>query len=77
LRPQLRRLAQTEQRPLSDVEGLLLQRRAREQQLHMLHAARRMLSVWHTAHVPMGMALFGSILIHVGATIYFGAGLWR
>ena len=77
LRPQLRRLAHTESRSVTELEQLLLERRARDQQLHMLHAARRILSVWHTAHVPMGMALFGSIVIHVGATIYFGAGLWR
>ena len=78
VRAQLRRLAAPgEQPPLRELEALLRLRREREQQVHMLNAARRMLSVWHTAHVPMGVALFGSVAIHVGATLYFGAGLWR
>jgi hypothetical protein len=75
LRHKIRTLEKTEQRRLSEVEQLMLQRRTRERQLHMMQAARRMLSVWHTAHVPMGVALFSSVAIHVAATIYFGAGL--
>src|SRR5579859_2621923 len=75
LRHKIRTLEKTEQRRLGEVEQLMLQRRTRERQLHMIQAARRMLSVWHTAHVPMGVALFSSVAIHVAATIYFGAGL--
>jgi hypothetical protein len=77
LRRQIRQLEKTEQQKLGDVEQLLLQRRVRERQLRMMQAARRMLSVWHTVHVPMGVALFTSVAIHVAATLYFGAGVWR
>jgi len=75
LRHQIRTLEKSEKRRLGDLERLLLQRRARERQLHMMQAARRLLSVWHTAHVPMGVALFSSVAIHVAATLYFGAGI--
>ena len=75
LRRQIRGLEKTEQRRLGDVERLMLQLRTRERQLDMMQAARRMLSVWHTAHVPMGLALFSSVIVHVGAALYFGAGV--
>ena len=77
LRRQIRQLEKTEHRRLADVERLVLQHRARARQLSMMQAARRMLSVWHTVHVPMGLALFSSIALHVAATLYFGAGLAR
>jgi hypothetical protein len=77
LRRHLRQLEKAGGQKLGDLERLLLQRRARERQLRMIQAARRMLSIWHIAHVPMGVALFSSVIIHVAATLYFGAGLWR
>ncbi len=36
---------------------------------------RRLLAVWHTVHVPLGMAMFTLAFIHIGAAIYFAAGL--
>ncbi len=75
LRRQIQQLEKAEPQRLSEVERLLLQRRARERQLRMMQAAKRMLSVWHIVHIPMGVALFSSVAIHVAATLYFGAGL--
>lgn len=77
LHQQIRDLEKIEKRRLSDIESLLTRRRNLERQIRSMEAARRMLSVWHIAHVPMGMALFGSAAIHVVATMYFKAGLWR
>ena len=77
LHSQVRRLEKTGQQKLGDVERMLMQRRDLERQMRMLQAARRLLSVWHIAHVPMGVALFSSVAIHVSATLYFGAGVWR
>ena len=77
LHSQIRRLEKTGQQKLGDVERMLMQRRNLERQMRMLQAARRLLSVWHIAHVPMGVALFSSVAIHVSATFYFGAGVWR
>jgi cytochrome b561 len=33
--------------------------------------ARRMLSVWHTVHIPLGMALFILAFVHIGAALYY------
>jgi hypothetical protein len=76
LRQAVRRLEKTEQRRLTEVERLLARRRALERQSRTLESARRLLSAWHVAHVPMGLALFGSVAIHIAATFYFRAGLW-
>jgi hypothetical protein len=77
LRRQIRSLEKTEQQKLGGIERMLMRRRTLERQMRMMQAARRLLSVWHIAHVPMGVALFSSVAIHVVATVYFGAGLWR
>ena len=76
LHSRVRQLERSERQKLSDVEVMLTRRRSLERQVRTLEAARRMLSMWHIAHVPLGMALFGSAAIHAAATLYFGAGLW-
>lgn len=76
LHSQVRRLEKIEKQKLSDVEAMLARRRNLERQVRTLEAARRLLSLWHIAHVPMGLALFGSAAIHAGAALYFGSGIW-
>ena len=36
-----------------------------------LARTRRMLSVWHSVHIPIGMALFVAAFIHIGAALYY------
>ena len=36
-----------------------------------LARARRMLALWHAIHVPIGVALFATAFIHVGAALYY------
>jgi hypothetical protein len=36
-----------------------------------LKQARRLLALWHTIHVPIGMALFVSAFVHIGAALYY------
>lgn len=36
-----------------------------------LKQARRLLALWHTVHIPIGMALFISAFVHVGAALYY------
>ena len=36
-----------------------------------LKRARRLLALWHTIHIPIGMALFISAFVHVGAAMYY------
>jgi hypothetical protein len=33
--------------------------------------ARRMMSVWHAVHVPLGVILFTTAFVHIGAAIYY------
>jgi hypothetical protein len=40
-------------------------------QLKSLAAARRMLSVWHSVHIPIGVALFTLAFFHIGAALYY------
>jgi hypothetical protein len=77
LHARIRKLERSEKSKLGDVERLLNRRRILERQMRMMQAARRLLSVWHIAHVPMGVVLFGSAGIHTLATLVLGAGLWR
>ena len=48
-------------------------RRSQELQrsLGSLAAARRLLAVWHTVHIPLGMALFVAAFVHIGAALYY------
>ncbi len=36
-----------------------------------LRQARRFMSLWHTVHIPIGMALFISAFAHIGGAIYY------
>jgi len=38
---------------------------------------QRLFSVWHTIHIPLGVALFTSVALHIGAAIFFRAGVFR
>lgn len=46
-----------------EIEGTLSQ--------EALKQARRLMSLWHTVHIPIGMALFISAFVHVGAALYY------
>lgn len=36
-----------------------------------LRQARQLMALWHTIHIPIGMALFVSAFIHIGGAIYY------
>ena len=36
-----------------------------------LKQARRLMALWHTVHIPIGMALFVSAFVHMGAALYY------
>ena len=40
-------------------------------QINQLAAARRLFSLWHAVHIPLGLTLFMVALVHIGATIYY------
>lgn len=53
------------------METLIERRQALQRQAASLAAARRLLGVWHSVHIPLGMALFTAAFIHIIAAIYF------
>lgn len=46
-----------------EIEGTLSQ--------EALKRARQMMSLWHTIHIPIGIALFISAFVHVGGALYY------
>ncbi len=56
---------------LTQLEKLLRQRQNLSRQIRTLAAARRLMSLWHTVHIPIGMALFTAAFIHIIAAIYY------
>lgn len=51
-------------------EAARLRRRARR-----LERTRRLLARWHMFHVPLSLALFTLVVIHVAIALYYGAGM--
>jgi hypothetical protein len=50
---------------------LLNRRRSLDRQRFSLAQARRLMALWHTLHVPIGLALFTAAFIHIIAAIYY------
>ena len=46
-----------------EIEGTLSQ--------EALKQARRLLALWHTIHIPVGVVLFMSAFVHLGAALYY------
>ncbi|MEW6028444.1 MAG: cytochrome b/b6 domain-containing protein [Chloroflexota bacterium] len=46
-----------------EIEGTLSQ--------EALKHARRLMALWHTVHIPIGMALFAAAFVHIGAALYY------
>lgn len=42
-----------------------------QRQAASLMTTRRLLSLWHTVHIPLGIALFTAAFIHIGAALYY------
>jgi hypothetical protein len=39
--------------------------------LEALRQARRLLALWHAVHIPIGMVVFISAFVHIGAALYY------
>lgn len=70
---QLRQLDRTERLAAKELTRVLRRRRELERQISTLQAAHRLMGAWHTIHVPLGVTLFLSAILHVIGTLYFGA----
>ncbi len=73
----LRQLAQEERGLERALARQLRRKQALEASIGRQEQAGRLFRIWHIIHIPLGLALFVSIAIHIVATIYFRAGLFR
>lgn len=70
-RREVRRLDAAAREQARQLEALIARRRALERQVASLAAARRLLGVWHSVHIPIGMALFTAAFVHIAAALYY------
>lgn len=70
---QLRGLDPAERQHMAELSRLLRRRRDIERQIATLQSAHKLMSAWHTVHVPLGVTLFMSAFLHVIGTLYYGA----
>jgi len=54
-----------------EADRLLRHRRALQFRAMTLGTARSLLGVWHTVHVPLGMALFTAAFLHILFALYY------
>ena len=53
------------------LEGVQIESPAGQSQAAGLLRVRRVFSVWHAIHIPIGMVLFTAAFIHIGAALYY------
>ena len=54
-----------------NADGLELDTPLGEAQAAALANARRLMALWHTVHVPIGMALFTAAFVHIGGALFY------
>jgi hypothetical protein len=62
-----------QQADLARLELAIRRRGALRRQVATLATARRLLGLWHTVHVPLGVVLFTTATIHIVAAIYYAS----
>lgn len=67
----LRRLDPAARAQARQMEALVTRRQGLQRQAASLATARRLLGVWHSVHIPLGVALFTVAFIHILAALYF------
>jgi hypothetical protein len=66
-----RKLDRQERAQAAGLASLLKRRRALQRQIASLALARRLLALWHTIHIPIGVALFATAFVHMAAAFYY------
>lgn len=77
LKRELKKMDQLVAEQKQQISQMLTRRRDLQRQTEMLEAARRVMRIWHILHIPFGLTLFFSVALHIFATIYFRAGLFK
>jgi len=55
----------------TQIQRLLSERYRLQRQIRSLAMTRRLLSIWHAIHIPLGVALFTIAFVHIGAALYY------
>ena len=66
-----RHLDATVRAQISQLEKKIQRRRTLQRQVDSLAMARRLLSLWHAIHIPIGASLFIAATVHIVAAIYY------
>ena len=56
---------------VNQLRRMVERRRTLDRQMASLAAVRHLLSIWHTVHIPIGLTLFLSAVVHIFAAIYY------
>jgi hypothetical protein len=68
---EIKKLDQEEQTRLAEIEQMLAQQQRLIRQIKSLKTVRRLMGLWHTLHVPLGLTLFTAMFIHIFASIFY------
>jgi hypothetical protein len=71
IRRTLDELGSQDQATADELRRLIDERHRLLRQIERLSIARRLLALWHTVHIPIGVALFILSFVHIGAAIYY------
>lgn len=66
-----RKLDARHQAKAVELAHLIRRKQVLQRQVSSLVVARRLLSLWHTVHIPIGLALFSTAFIHILGAIYY------
>lgn len=55
----------------SRLQSLVIQQREMHREQVTAAMARKLMALWHTIHIPIGMALFALAAVHIVAAIYY------
>jgi hypothetical protein len=68
---EIKKLDKEEQARLSEIEQMLAQQQRLVRQIKSLKTVRRLMGLWHTLHIPLGLTLFTAMFIHIFAAIFY------
>ncbi len=55
----------------AELAQLIRRKQVLQRQVSSLVMARRLLSLWHAVHIPIGLALFSTAIVHILGAIYY------
>jgi hypothetical protein len=67
-----RKLPAAARASLTQIERLQVEHRTLQRQVASLVTVRRLLGIWQSIHIPIGVALFTAAFIHAGVALYYG-----